>query len=109
MTTTDVADVLRTLVLLIGFTLAMTCVKFGITAYRHGEGYRAWGLASYACLVLTPAIIGLYRYDEPLIIPAAVIYAVGMICGIVALRSTYTVHTSEWARMRRHRDERNPA
>lgn len=97
------ADLVRLGMLLVGFTLAMSCVKFGYLAVRQGEPFRAWGLTSYGLLISTPAINGLYHFDEPLIIPSTVTYVAAMVFGIVALRAAYTVDT-RWT----HRRKRAP-
>lgn len=95
----DAVDLVRTVILLIGFTLALVCVKFAYLALRNGEGFRAWGLASYGFIVISPAVIGLFRYDQPLIWQSTVTYALGLFCGIMALRTVLTI-TPEWSRLR---------
>lgn len=92
------ATIVRLVVLLVGITLAMVCVKFAALAIRHGEAYRAWGLASYGLLVFTPAIISLYRFDLRVLWFPLVLYAAGLVCGIIALRSVYTINT-DWTRL----------
>lgn len=94
-----VADLVRLVLLMVGFTLAMSCVKFGYLALRHGEGYRGWGLASYALLVITPAIMTLHRFGEPLYVWAMVTYALAMVCGVISLRAAYTIDVYWTARL----------
>lgn len=102
------ADVIRTVILIVGVTLAMACVKFAYLALKAGEGYRAWGLASYGLLVLTPSITVMYRYDEELLLLPALTYLGGLACGVMALRKSYTVNP-EWLRLRREHKEKQAA
>ncbi len=92
--------------LLVGFTLAMACVKFALLARRGGEAFRGWGLMSYGLLVITPALSGLGRFGEALFVLPLLTYAAGLCCGVVSLRVVYTV-TPEWRRMRGKDDERS--
>jgi len=93
-------DVIRLIVMLVGFTLCLACFKFAWLAWKAREGWRAWGLMSYALLVVTPAVTALYQLGEPPIWPALVTYAASLVCGVVALRFAYTINP-EWGRMRR--------
>jgi hypothetical protein len=103
--TTDVllANLVRTVILLVGFVLASMCVKFAWLAMRGNEAYRGWGLLSYGALVITPAISGLYRYDLPINWVATSTYALGLFAGVMALRTAYTI-APEWTRLRRARE-----
>lgn len=92
-------DIFRTVVLAVGFTLAMMCMKFGWLAFRAGEGWRGWGLTSYALLAISPALAGLFRYGEPIAWLPTTVYAAGLTCGLIALSTHYRL-SPEWARMR---------
>jgi hypothetical protein len=93
-----VADLIRTLVLMWGTCLGLVALKFAYISVRNGEGFRAYGLASYGLIVLTPVVIGLSRYDEPASIAATLVYVSGLICGTLALRAVVTL-APEWVRL----------
>lgn len=106
-------DLLRLVILFTGVTLAAACMKFAWLACRNGEAFRSWGLASYGFLVLTPAIVGMRQFEAPLVVPATITYVVGLVCGIMALRTAYTV-SPDWIRLRaadrrRRRERENRA
>ena len=96
---TGLADGVRIVVMFVGFTLAMMCGKFAWLGYRGGESFRAWGLASYALLVITPSLTALFRFGTPLLWIPTITYALALICGVVSLRTVYTVNP-EWIRLR---------
>lgn len=93
-----VADVVRTLLLLWGTTLAMLAVKFAQISIRNGQGFRAYGLASYAFMVLTPVMIGLFNYGSLIVWPAALCYAIALTLGTMAVQKVMTI-TPEWVRL----------
>lgn len=92
-------DVVRVVILFIGFTLAMACIKFALIAVKAKEPYRGWGLASYGLFVLTPALSGLFRFGEPLNWWTTASYFAGLFCGLMALRVSYTLDPT-WRRLR---------
>lgn len=92
-------DVVRTLILMVGFGLSLACVKFAWLAYKGKEAWRTWGLLSYALLVITPALSGLYRYGEPLRWITTVTYVGALLCGVMAFRTFYVL-APEWIRLR---------
>lgn len=93
------ANVVRVAILLVGFTLAMACIKFAWVAWKAGEPYRGWGLLSYGLFVITPAISGLFRFGEPLNWLTTATYALALFAGVMALRATYTIDPV-WKKMR---------
>lgn len=99
------ANGVRTVILVIGFTLASACVKFAWLAFRGTEPYRAWGLLSYGAFLITPALSGLYRYDQPLRWVTTITYLAGLVFGLLSLRATYDLLPS-WAHRRPHDQER---
>jgi hypothetical protein len=92
-------NVVRVVILFVGFTLAMSCIKFAWVAYRAREPYRGWGLGSYGLFVITPAISGLFRFGESLNWYTTASYFGALFCGIMALRVTYTVDP-HWRKVR---------
>lgn len=107
-----VSDLMRTLLLLWGTTLAMLAFKFAYISIRNGQGFRAYGLGSYGFLALTPVMIGLFDYGSKIILPAAASYMVALILGTLSVRAVMTI-TPEWVRLlaadrkRRKRDRLN--
>ena len=99
------ATIVRLVILLVGFTLFMACVKFAWLAMRNGEGYRAWGIGAFALFIITPGIAGLYNFGRPLVLLPTITYGLGLVCGLMALRSSYTVSV-DWARIRSRDAER---
>ena len=78
--------------------MALISLKFAYITLRNGEGIRAYGLASYGFIVITPVVMGLFRYGQPLILPSTVTYIAGLVCGTLALRVVLTV-LPEWVRL----------
>lgn len=78
--------------------MSMVALKLAYISIRNHAGYRAYGLASYALVTVTPAVLGLYRYEDDLIVPAAVTYVGGLLFGTLALRTILTI-TPEWVHL----------
>ena len=92
------ADIVRTVLFVWGIALGLVCFKFAYITLRNGEGFRTYGLASYAFLLITPVFVGLFRYGQPLLPLPTIAYAAGLVCGTLALRYVVTL-SPEWLRL----------
>lgn len=100
------AATIRLLVIFVGFTLALTCVRFAVIARRRGQGYRVPGILAVACLVITPSLTALYRLNEDVLVLPAITYIAGLVLALVALRRNYTVTPAAWRLGgKKHRDD----
>jgi predicted membrane channel-forming protein YqfA (hemolysin III family) len=84
-----VQDGIRIAIVGLGFALAMVAVRFAWFAWKRGETFRVFGILAFGFLVITPAIISIQRFREPLL---------GLVLGLVALRANYTVAPT-WYRL----------
>lgn len=95
----DFNDVVRLVVIFVGFLLAMLCVRFAWLAwYRHREKYRVAGILSFGCIVATPAIGALFRFDADINWWSYGTYFIGLLLGFVALYANYHIAPT-WARL----------
>lgn len=92
-------NTVRLVVVFFGITLALLCVRFAWQAWRRVEIERMWGTLSFGFIVVTPAVIGLLRFGEPLYWPSTFTFLAGLVCAVIAL--TYRVALSPpWKRVR---------
>lgn len=96
------ANGVRLLVCFIGFTLALTCLRFAWLASRTRQRYRMLGILSYGCVVATPSITGLSRFGQDVNWLATAVYLLGLVLGIAALAANYTV-SPDWINLRHRR------
>lgn len=89
----------RLFIVIVGVTLALVGVKVGVSAGLRGQWNRAFGSASYACFAVTPAVSGVLRFGEPLSVPTAVTYSLGLIFGTAAV-SKHVQIIPPWRRRR---------
>ena len=93
-----VQDGIRIAIVGLGFALAMVAVRFAWFAWKRGETFRVFGILAFGFLVITPAIISIQRFREPLLGLATATYFLGLVLGLVALRANYTVAPT-WYRL----------
>lgn len=91
-----VQDVIRLFIIGTGFMLAMVAVRFAWQAHKRHENFRVLGILSFGFLVLTPALTGITRFRDPLMWEATITYLIGLILGLLALRSNYVVAPTWW-------------
>jgi hypothetical protein len=89
----------RLVILLIGITMGLTCLRFALLAWRDGQRPRMFGILSYGCCVSAPAINGLRNLDQPLFWPGATLYLIGLLLGLTGLTANYTF-SPNWLALR---------
>lgn len=102
------ANSIRLFIIFIGFTLALVALKIGLRFIATREWERFFGAMSFALIVVTPSISGLFNFDRPLNPWTTMPYLAGLLLGIVACWFRFTL-TWPWlhrlhrvGRRRRH-------
>ncbi len=97
-------NTVRLFVIFVGITLALMCVRFAyLSLRRKGERFRVFGILSFAFIVATPAITGLFRFDAPINWWSTTSYLIGLVLGLIALYSNYYVAPAWWRMGRGYR------
>lgn len=78
-------NTIRLVTMLVGFPIAMICIKFGIKALRKRQYDRAWGTLSYAFMLLVPAVGRAMNFGNPINWVTTGIYIAGLVSAIIAL------------------------
>lgn len=99
------ANVIRLFIIFTGFTLALVALKISFRAWRFLDWERAFGTLAFACVVITPAINGLYRFDAPLQAVSTSVYLTGLLAGVIA---TWFRQLRDRRRARRIAQDRDP-
>lgn len=105
------ADCIRLFIIFVGFTLALITAKISGRAFRFADWERAFGTLAFALIAVTPAVNGLYRFNEPLQAVSSIVYLLGLLAGVVATYFRVTLRWPWWqrARERRRRAHRSRA
>lgn len=97
------ANVVRLFIIFTGFTLALVALKISLRAFYYADWERGFGTLAFALIAVTPAINGLYRFNESLLAVSTSVYLVGLLAGIVA---TYFRVTLRWRWYQRWQERR---
>lgn len=91
-----IADAIRIFIVFTGFTLALVSAKIGARAFRYADWERGFGTLAFALIVITPAVSGLYRFNEPLVLWTTITYLAGLSAGVVATIFRVTLRWRWW-------------